>query len=127
MANECIPLYRPGADLTVTASADVIGKRFVDLTNGVNAADGTLMQAAHAAAGGLALGVAVRDAKSGDRFAVIIGPGHVVPVTAAAGLAAGDEVEVGADGKAAVLASGKARGRALSAASADSDVFVKLY
>lgn len=127
MANECIPLYRPGADLTVTASANVIGKRFVDITGGVKASDGTLMKAGPAQPAGNALGVAVRDAVANTRVAVILGPGHVVPVTAGGGLTAGDEVEVGTDGKAVKLASGKAQGRALSDATTDTDVFVQLY
>lgn len=127
MANDCIPLYRPGADLTAVASADVTGKRFVDITGPVNAKNGTLMTAAPATAAGKALGVAARDAVSGARFPIILGPGHVVPVTAGGAVTAGDEVEAGTDGKAVKLASGESLGRALSTAVADGDdVFVRL-
>ena len=32
MANEAIPLFRPGQDISATASAAVVGKRFVAWT-----------------------------------------------------------------------------------------------
>ena len=123
-----IPLYRPGADVTVTTTAAVVGKTFADITGPVVASDGTLVRAATATAAGKALGVFVNDAASGQRVGVIVGRGHVVPVTSAAAVAAGDEVEVGASGKAAKLAAGKAVGRAWSTVStADAEVFVELY
>jgi hypothetical protein len=30
MANECIPLYRPGLDITAVTTGAVVGKTFVD-------------------------------------------------------------------------------------------------
>jgi len=127
MANECIPLFDPGSALTATASAAVTGKRFVDVTAGLNAANGTLATVAHAAPAARALGVAVRDTASGARLTVETRPGAVVPVTAGATIAAGAEVEVGSAGQAITLASGKACGKALSAATSGNDVFVRLY
>ena len=128
MANHCIPLYRPGADITAQTTAAVTGKTFVDVSGPVNPVDGTLLRVAPCAAGAKALGVAVRDAANGARVAVITGSGHVVPVTCAAAITAGQEIEVGAGGKAAVLASGKAVGRAWSTTTAaNADVFGELY
>jgi hypothetical protein len=127
MANECIPLYRPGADLTTLTTAAVTGKTFVSISGGVNAATGGLISVATATAATKAFGVAVADAASGARVAVITGPGQVVPVTAGGTITAGQEVEVGGSGRAVVLASGKAAGLAVSAGTSGNDVFVRLY
>ena len=134
MANECIPIYRPGADLTCTASANVTGKTFVAQTaalavgNPVANTDATIMSAATCGAGLRALGVAAYDAASGTRLPVIVGPGHVVPVTAGAAVTFNAEVEVNASGQAITKADGVAVGRALSTATGSGqDLFVKLY
>lgn len=128
MANECIPLYRPGADVTAVATAAVNGKRFVDLSAGsLNAATGALASVAHATAAGKAVGVAAFDAPSGASVAIIRGKGTIVPVAAAGTIAYGTEVEVGAAGKVVALASGKAVGRAWQAGSNNNDVLVELY
>lgn len=128
MANECIPLYRPGQDITVKASAAVTGKTFVKITGALKASDGTLATAAPADAAGLAFGVAAYDAAKDANVAIICGPGHVVPVTAGGAVTAGAEVQVGAGGKAVVLAAGKPAGLALSTSTADGDeLFVQLY
>ncbi len=128
MANECIPLYRPGADLTFQASANVVGKTFVNITGAVNATTGALGSVGPCAAAAKAIGVASYDAPAGTRVPVIMGPGHIVPVTCGAAITAGAEVEVGSNAKAVTLASGKPVGRALSTTSAaDTDVFVRLY
>lgn len=128
MANECIPLYEPGGDLTCVTTAAVTGKRFVALSaDTLNATTGALASVAHATAAGLILGVAVRDAASGARVAVIARPGVVVPVAAGGTIAYGAEVEVGSTGKAVTIASGKAVGRAMQAGSNNNDVLVKLY
>ena len=128
MANECIPLFRPGGDLTATAAAGgVKGKTFVDITTAIDAAAGTLPTAATATAAGLSIGVAAYDTAAGIEFPVIRNRGAIVPVTAGGVIAAGAEVEVGADGKAVTIDEGIARGRAWSAGTADHDVFVELY
>jgi len=129
MANESIPLFRPGQDISATASAAVTGKRFVAWTGGLLplTSPKTLPTAAHATAAGAIAGVSSYDAASGSRFAVQRGKGLVVTVTAAGNFAALSEVEVGANGKAAVFGSGVKVGKALSAGSTDTDCFVELY
>lgn len=124
MANEAIPLYRPGADVSATPTAAVKGKTFVNVSG---AMAGQLVKVAPAAAAALVFGVAAFDAPIGGTVAVIRGAKTILPVTAGGTLAAGDEVEVGAGGKAVKLASGTAVGRALDAGTADADVFIELY
>ncbi len=128
MANECIPLYRPGGDLTVTVGAGgVVGKTFVNISAAVNPADGTLATVVTATAAGLTTGVAVRDQAAGGKVAIVRTPGAVVPVTAGGNIAVGAEVEVGSNGRAVTIAAGKPRGRAWTAGSNNNDVYVELY
>lgn len=129
MANESIPLFRPGQDISATASAAVTGKRFVAWTGGLLplTSPKTLPTAAHATAAGTVAGVSSYDAPSGSRFAIQRGSGLVATVTAGGNFAALSEVEVGANGKAVVKAAGVAVGRALSAGSTDTDCYVELY
>lgn len=127
MANECIPFYSPGLDLTVQTTAAVKGKTFLNITGALDPAAGTLAKAAPAAAAGPVIGVAARDAVSGARVGLLRGTGRIIPVTAGGAIAFGDEVEVGAGGKAVKLAAGKAVGRAWSAGVNNGDVAVSLY
>ena len=129
MANESIPLFRPGQDISATASANVSGKRFVAWTGGLLplTSPKTLPTVAHAGAGLAVAGVASYDAPSGSRVAVQRGSGLWVTVTAGAAVTALAEVEVGTNGKAITKASGVAVGRAMSAGSTDTDMFVELY
>ncbi|ERG63531.1 hypothetical protein L332_03575 [Agrococcus pavilionensis RW1] len=127
MANECIPAYRPGHDITATAGGAITGKTFVDASTALDVAAGTPVTVVTATAAGLTFGVASRDTASGAKLHVLRGPGTVVPVTAGGTIARGAEVEVGASGRAVTLASGKARGRALTAGTSGNDVFIELY
>jgi hypothetical protein len=128
MANECIPAYRPGADVTATAGAGgVVGKTFVDISAALGVAAGTPATVVTATAAGLSIGVASRDAAAGAKLHVVRGKGSIVPVTAGGTIAVGAEVEVGSNGRAVTLASGKARGRAWSAGTSGNDVFIELY
>ena len=127
MANECIPAYRPGQDVTATAGAAITGKTFVDVSGALGVAAGTPIAVVTATAAGLSVGVASRDTASGAKLQVIRGKGSIVPVTAGGTIALGAEVEVGASGRAVALASGKARGRAWSAGTSGTDVFIELY
>ncbi len=127
MANESIPLYRPGADLTATAGGAIVGKTFVDISAAVSASAGTPATVVTATAAGLTVGVASRDTASGAKLHVLRGKGIIVPVTAGGTIAVGAEVEVGASGRAVTIASGKARGRAWSAGTTGNDVFIELY
>lgn len=124
MANECIPFYDEGDEVTCVTTADVVGKTFVDLSAALTTG---LVSVATATAAGKAFGVAVRDVTSGNRVTVIRGCKLIVPVTAGGTIAYGAEIEVGTGGKAVTLASGKAVGRALSAGTNNNDVIVTLY
>jgi Uncharacterized conserved protein (DUF2190) len=126
VANECIPLYRPGGDLTVLTTAAVTGKTFVAVSATRDATTGHIKAATATAAGGT-LGVAARDIASGAYGPVICTPGIIVPVTAGGTIAFGAEVEVGANGKAVTIASGVAVGRAVEAGTNNNDILVKLY
>lgn len=134
MANECIPLYRPGADISCTAGAAITGKTFVKVSaalvagNPASNVDSTLLTVITDTAGAKALGVAAYDAASGARLPVIVGPGHVVPVTCGAAVTAGAEVEANALGQAITKSAGAALGLALSTTTgSDQDLFVKIY
>lgn len=128
MANECIPLYVPGGDVTVLAGAGgVTGKTFVNLSAAVDPAAGTLATVVTATAAGQSSGVAAFDAAAGAVVPIIRTPGIVIPVTAGATIAVGAEVEVGTGGKAVTKSAGIARGKAWTAGTANNDVFVELY
>lgn len=124
MANECIPHYRPGADVTAVTTGAVTGKTFVDLSAALTTG---LASVATATAAGKTVGVAVKDTASGARVAIIRGKGTILPVTAGGTIAYGAEVEVGSAGKAVTIASGKAVGRAWSAGTNGNDVIIELY
>jgi len=124
MANECIPYYRPGQDVTANTTTAVTGKTFVDWTTAWITNIGYV---GTATAAGKVAGVAAYDAPTNSRVAVIRGKGQIVPVTAAGTIAAGAEVEVGAGGKVVTSASGAKVGRALSAGSNNTDCIVELY
>lgn len=125
MANECIPLYRPGQDITAVTTGAVVGKTFVDYSAAMTTG---LPSVNTATAAGKVAGVAAYDAASGARVAVIRGKGQIVPVTSGAAITALAEVEVGTAGKAVAFSAGVKVGRALSAAAgANAQVFVELY
>lgn len=128
MANECIPAYEPGTHLTaIVGSGGVTGKTFVDISAALSVSAGTPATVVTATAAGLSVGVAVRDAAAGAKVLVYRSKGAVVPVTAGGTIALGAEVEIGSNGRAVTLASGKARGRAWSAGTSGNDVFIELY
>lgn len=126
MANECIPLFRPGADVTCLTTGAVTGKTFVGVSATRDTTTG-LIKVVTATAAAKAFGVASMDAASGARVAVITGPGHIIPVTAGGDITAGAQVEVGADGKAVALASGIAVGQALETGANNAACLIKLY
>lgn len=126
MANECIPLFRPGGDLTCLTTGAVTGKRMVGVSATRDASTG-LIKVAHATAAARALGVAVKDTASGDRVAVVSGPGVIVPVNAGGTIAFGAEVEVGSNGQVVTIASGKAVGMAVEAGTNGNDILIRLY
>jgi Uncharacterized conserved protein (DUF2190) len=125
MANECIPFKQPGGEITATTSAAVTGKRFVAITGNLQA-DGSLT-VAHATAAGRIVGVSKYDAASGAKVGVIRASKTVLPVTAAGTIAAGAEVEVGANGQAVTKAAGVAVGYVESGVTSGQDARVVLY
>lgn len=134
MANECIPLYELGYDLTALAGAAITGKTFVKVSSALSPGspaartDFTSVGVVTATAGVKTLGVAAYDAASGARVAVIGGPGTVVPVTCRAAVTAGTDVESNASGQAITRTTGTPVGHALTTtAGAGQDLFVKLY
>lgn len=124
MANECIPYYRPGQDITAQTTTAVVGKTFVDWTTAWTTNYGSV---GTATAAGKVAGVAAYDAPNNSRVAVIRGKGQIVPVTAGATITAGAEVEVGTGGKVVTAASGVKVGRALGAGANNTDCIVELY
>lgn len=128
MANECIPLFRPGGDLTVVAGAGgLTGKTFANISVALDPTTGALATAVTATAAALTSGVVSRDAAVGAEVALIRTPGAIVPITAGGTIALGAEVEVGASGRAVTIAAGRARGRAVTAGANNADVYVELY
>jgi predicted RecA/RadA family phage recombinase len=127
MAADCIPLYEPGDRITCTPTAAVQGKRFVAIS-GNQQADGTFSVAPPTAAGRV-LGVAAWDAAVGSKVTVIKGAGYILPVVvAAAGLAAGTEVQVDATGAVIARAAGVPVGYLMTAGGAvGTDALVCLY
>lgn len=132
MANDCVPLYEPGARITARASAAVTGKRLVKIsgnrTSGPglsSTSEGGTYQVATADAAGRAFGVAAHDAPIDGHVTII--KGGVVPVYATAAVAAFQEVEVGAGGSVVPLATGRAVGVALTAAAINTDAEIELY
>lgn len=152
VTNEAIPYQEPGERLpcSVKAGKTVVGKRFVIIAadmqgnpDGLNTdVEGNNYVIEPAAANALAvLGVASHNAAALKKVTVLASPGMVVPVKAAAAIAAGEQVGVGAEGQAVkVVASSKAEieegkadfktppvGLALADAAEGADCPVKLY
>lgn len=124
MSNECILLYADGDVVTAQVTGDVKGKTFVALTGPMA---GGLPKVATAIAAGATWGVAVSDAKSGGRVAVIRTTGVILPVTTGAPITALTEVQIGVGGKIVPATTGIKVGRAMDSAGADRDVFIELY
>jgi hypothetical protein len=135
--NLCVPYYEPSSRITGRAfGAAVIGKRFVKVAAPKDpgsreldpgATGGNVLIAPAAAADAATLGVAEHDAEIGKTTAVLTG-GFTVPVTAEVAIVAGNLINAGAGGKAAVAADlTTAKGIALADAAADQDAIVKLF
>lgn len=125
MANECLPYYEPGKRITCHATAGITGKRFV-MVSGNRQSDGSI-SVSHATAALKVFGVSAYDAASGKKVGVLRGSGFIVPVTAGGTIAANAEVEVGTNGQAVTLASGKAVGIAVTGATNGNDAQIALY
>lgn len=108
------PEFKPGQDITLTASADIDGGQLVSVS-GSNAV-------APADAGDVNwVGIARQDAKTGEK--VVVTRGGVQKPVASGAITAGDRVAAAADGQVATLGAGDAStavGTALTTA-ADGD------
>src|SRR5215831_132886 len=142
-ANECIPYFEGPYSQTVTVHAGyaITGKTFVGPLTSYQgqgpglAADplpagdtGNLQAAAAPTAGGETSGVATWDVALGGKAVIIRGAGTMVPVTAGAAVAVGNELQVDTSGRVVPSSTGKRVGKAHSAAgAAGTDVVVELY
>lgn len=136
MVNDLISFYDPGADLNGQAAEAVIGKRCLRITGPRNgpelntSGEGGRIPVGHAVAGGRICGVASWDAAVGRDVNVV--RGKVVPIRAAAAIAAFAEVEVGADGQVIPIdrvarPNSVAIGYAIDDAAINTDAQISLY
>jgi hypothetical protein len=126
-SNILIPYFDDGNNVTGTTTAAVTGKTCLDISG--NLASDNTFSVATCAAGARAFGVAEYDAASGA-FVGIVRKG-IVPITCTAvALAAGVEVEVGANGLVQVWGGTIATariGKCLTDANASTDAMIALY
>lgn len=116
------PTHFPGDTVTCHAEAAVTGGRFVDITG--PRVDGNY-QVSHATAAGKKFGVAARNKAAGEKVMVV--KRGIIGVTATGALTAGQEVEVGANGTATVLAAGRAVGEVVEDAADGELALIDLY
>lgn len=144
MANECVPYYKPGSDITGECQEDIIGMRFVSIDASVDPGwqpeglkgNADLLGATSSAnvvpiiqtgAGEDAVGVSQRDGAEGSLLTFLNEPGMVLPVRAGAAIVPGDPVQSDGTGRAIPVAAGVRLGRAWSrATAADQIVAVEL-
>ena len=120
MQNVCVPFKEDGTRVTSVAEAAVTGMRGV-VISGDTAPDG-LYTVSPAGAGDAIFGIAEWDAPVGGQVGVIRKSGIIVPVTAGGSIAAGDAVQVDAQGRVITQAAGAKVGTCLSGVAASGDV-----
>lgn len=118
---ENVPYFRPGAEVTAQATADVAVNTFVKIVAG---GTGSRPHVAPAAAGDLAFGIAGRSAVEGE--AVRIVRGGIAPAIAGETIEAGAVLYVGEGGKAASTGTANPVGSSTADAEADGYVPVAL-
>lgn len=96
---EHVPHFKPGADVTLEASAAITGGRLVSISGDKTVAQTSANDKAW-------VGVATTDAANGDKLTVT--SGGVQELVASAAITAGDLVVPAADGKVASLADASA-------------------
>ena len=144
MANECVPYYKPGSDITGEAQEAIIGMRFVSIDGSVDpgwqpeglkgnadlvgaSSTANVVPIVQTGAGEDAVGVAQRDCADGGLVTFLNEPGMVLPVRAGAAIVPGAAVQSDATGRAITLAAGVRLGRAWSrTTAADQIVAVEL-
>lgn len=130
-ANEVIPFYRPGQDVTCKASVALTGKRLCAITGNRSGGPGlsndlqNLYVVGLPAAGGRVLGVVGYDVGAGDP--VPVKREGVLPIVAGANIAAFAEVEVDATGRVITKASGVAIGFCMTGVASGADAEIWLY
>lgn len=99
MADELIAFKEPADRITVRAATAVTGRRLVMIT-GNETAEGLPSVGHTAADGDLALGVVEQTAAAGANVGLIrIEAGHIVPLSAAGAIAAGESLMATVDGE----------------------------
>lgn len=122
--NQMRDIYNDGSDITCSPTGDVTGKTFAAIAG---PRTGGLLTIGTAPAGQRACGVIKYDATDGDLVGIARGSGRIVTVTAASTLNAGDEIEVGANGRATFHSDGVAAGYVVDDVDAGDDALVSLY
>jgi hypothetical protein len=124
-ANQCVPLFRPGQDITVSCDVPLAGKTFVSIKANQAAQSVTgLAEVVQCAAAAKPFGVLAYDGAA-DEVVDCIRSG-VVPMIAGGALQSGQGVEVGANGQPVVAASGVRIGTVMFNAGAGAEVFIAL-
>lgn len=122
MQNVCQPLYTEGRNITGRAKTAVTGKRCLRITG--NGAEG-VPEVGHATAGQRISAVAGYSAAIGELVPLI--RKGVLPIEASGAIAAGAEVEVGANGTVVTKAAGVAIGECLFDVANGADAFIAIY
>lgn len=125
--------YHETGNVSFHAAGAVVGKTFVKVS--ANRTGGPALSTdlesmwvmSTCPAGLRPTGVAKYDVADTKPGGVHGQPGMIVPVTAGSAITAGQEVEVGTNGQAIPLATGKAAGQAMSGAAGAADCPIKLY
>lgn len=131
--NIMIP-FQETSEVTFRATAAVLGRRMLRVSGnrtggpGLSTDPENVYRMAYCPAGAKATGVSKSDVAINTLGGCDGTPGRILPVAAGAAIVAGAEVEVGVDGKVITLATGKAVGQAMTAASGDNAIAeIKLY
>ncbi|PAY24654.1 DUF2190 domain-containing protein [Dietzia natronolimnaea] len=121
--NPARDLYNDGSDITCRADAAVTGKTFAAVTG---PRVDNLITIATAATGARAAGVIKYDAAADDLVGIARGSGRIITVTAGGAITAGDDVQVGTNGRAVTHTDGLVVGYAVDTATNGTDVPVSL-
>lgn len=117
--------FNDGSDITAEANAAVTGKTFAAIAGDMTAEG--LLSVKPAATGNNTVGVVKYDADTGEKVGVARGSSRVITVTAGGAITAGDEIAVGAGGKAVKATEGAvAVGYSFNTVDAGADALVSL-
>lgn len=122
-ANQMRDIFNPGTDLTVVATADVVGKTFAAISGPRSQ---NMLSVTTAAAGAPTAGVFKYDADADDMVGIARGSSRIVTVTADGPITAGSPVEVGTGGKAKTAGTGSVVGWAVDTAADGDDALISL-